>query len=103
MADKKLQQAEAKAADLAAARELDEQLLAEKKRLKAAKLQKSNAMRMAAHQQRKAINAETRQRFNAYRGSMNDAERKFHGSVLQVCTFRAILVSASLSVLTVSA
>ena len=84
MADKKLQQERATAADMAAARELSEQLRTEKERLKAEKIQRSNAMRAAAHQQRKAINVETRQRFTSCRGAMDDAERKFQGSVLQV-------------------
>ncbi|KAK9836413.1 hypothetical protein WJX84_012415 [Apatococcus fuscideae] len=90
MADKKLQQEKAKAADMAAAKELSEQLLLEKQRLKAKKIQRSNAMRENAHQQRKAINAKTRQRFTSCRGAMDDAERKFHGSVLQGthCGFR---------------
>ncbi len=84
MAEKKLRQAKAREADTAAARQLDMQLLAEKQRLKAEKLERSAAMRQTAHQQRKAINAETRNRFNTNRGAMTDAERKFQSSVLQV-------------------
>ena len=84
MADKKLQQARAKADDMAAAKELSEQLLAERERLKSERIQRSNAMRATAHQQRKAINAETRQRFNSCQGTMDTAERKYHGGVLQV-------------------
>ena len=84
MAEKKLQQQKTREADMAAAKELDLQLLAEKQRLKAEKLDRSAAMRQAAHQQRKAINVETRQRFNAQRGAMSDDERKFQSSVLQV-------------------
>lgn len=84
MADKKLQQQRDKAADMAAAKELSEQLLAEKERLKLEKIQRSNAMRATAHQQRKAINAETRQRFRSCQGAMDTAERKYHGEVLQV-------------------
>ena len=94
MVDKKLQQERATAAEMTAARELSKQLRTDKERLKAEKIQRSNAMRAAAHQQRKAINVETRQRFTSCRGAMDDAERKYQSSVLQVgnpmCTLPAV-------------